>query len=61
MPIDETLNKILKEMWRLDNKLMKKEILEDKEFSFYNEYLPIIQSYYLENHIHWKEKNRLNK
>ena len=59
MPIDENLNKILKEMWRLDNKLMKKEVLEMSEVSFYNENLPIIKNYYLENHIHWKDKLRI--
>jgi hypothetical protein len=59
MPIDEGLNKILKEMWRLDNKLMKKEPLESSEISFYNSNLEIIKSYYWENNIHWKEKERL--
>ncbi len=60
MPIDEGLNKILKEMWRLDNKLMKKEDLELSEKSFYNENLEIIQGYYWENNIHWKEKTKLS-
>ena len=59
MPIDEGLNKILKEMWRLDNKLMKKEEFDPSERSFYNEHLEIIKSYYWENNIHWKEKERL--
>jgi hypothetical protein len=59
MPIDENLNTILKEMWRLDNKLMKKESLELSETRFYNEHLEIIQSYYWENNIHWKEKKRI--
>ncbi len=61
MPIDENLNKILKEMWRLDNKLMKKEPLEMSEVKFYNANLEIIQSYYWENNIHWKEKTRINE
>ena len=61
MPIDENLNKILKEMWRLDNSLMKKELLTDKEVSFYNEHLEIIKHYYVENYIHWKDKEKLNK
>ena len=60
MPIDENLNKILKEMWRIDNKLMKKEELEATERSFYNSNLDIIKSYYWENNIHWKDKERLN-
>ncbi len=59
MPIDENLNKILKEMWRIDNKLMKKETLESSEISFYNSNLDIIQNYYRENHIHWKDKDRI--
>ncbi len=61
MPIDQNLNTLLKEMWRIDNKLMKKEPLELSEISFYNENLEIIKNYYWENNIHWKEKTRLNK
>ncbi len=60
MAIDENLNKILKEMWRIDNKLMKKELLESAEVSFYNENLEIIKDYYWENNIHWKDKIRLS-
>ena len=60
MAIDENLNKILKEMWRIDNKLMKKEPLEVSETSFYNENLEIIKDYYWENNIHWKDKIRLS-
>jgi hypothetical protein len=60
MPIDENLNSILKEMWRLDNKMMKKESLEDSEVKFYNSNLEIIKNYYWENNIHWKEKERLD-
>lgn len=61
MPIDENLNVLLKEVWRIDNKIMKKEELTDKEKSFYNEHLPIIKDYYVENYIYWKEKERLDK
>lgn len=61
MAIDENLNKILKEMWRIDNKMMKKEVLELSEISFYNENLEIIKDYYWENNIHWKNKERLNR
>lgn len=61
MAIDENLNLILKEVWRIDNKLMKKEPLEDSEFAFYNENLPIIKDYYVENYIYWKDKIRLEK
>ncbi len=60
MPIDENLNKILKEMWRLDNKLMKKEPLEMSEVQFYNVNLEIIKDYYWENNIHWKDKTRIS-
>ena len=59
MPIDQNLNILLKEVWRIDNKIMKKEELTEKEKSFYNEHLPIIKDYYVENYIYWKEKNRL--
>ena len=58
MPIDENLNKILKEMWRLDNMLMKRETLSEEELKFYNQNLSIIKDYYYENHIHWKDKDR---
>ncbi len=61
MAIDENLNLILKEVWRIDNKLMKKEELEDSERAYYNEHLPIIKDYYVENYIYWKDKNRLEK
>ena len=61
MPIDENLNKILKEMWRLDNKLMKKESLEISETRFYNENLKIIKDYYWENNIHWRDKSRIQE
>ena len=60
MPIDENLNRILKEMWRIDNKLMKKETLEPSEISFFNSNLDIIKDYYRENHIHWKDKERIS-
>ncbi len=60
MPIDESLNKILKEMWRIDNKRMKKEVMEHSEISFFNSNLEIIKDYYRENHIHWKDQEKLN-
>ncbi len=61
MPIDENLNRILKEMWRLDNKLMKKESLEVSETRFYNDNLKIIKDYYWENNIHWRDKSRIQE
>lgn len=59
MPIDENLNRLLKEVWRIDNRLMKKELLSEQETSFYNENLPIIKDYYTENYIYWRDKNRI--
>jgi hypothetical protein len=59
MPIDENLNRILKEMWRLDNKLMKHETLEPDEVKFYNQNLKIIKDYYWENNIYWRDKIKL--
>ena len=61
MPIDEGLNVILKQMWALDNKLMKNDPLEEKEISFYNEHLEIIKHYYVENYIHWKDKEKIKR
>lgn len=57
MAIDEVLNKILKEMWRLDEKMTSGHILDETEMDFYNKNLPTIQEYYIHNSEYWGEKN----
>ncbi len=59
MPVEETLNKILKEMWRIDEKLAAGEVLENAEREFYNEHLITIQTYYAANNEHWEERSML--
>lgn len=56
MPVEEKLNKILKEMWRLDEKVAGRQPLEADETDFYNLHLETIQKYYNENGRYWKEK-----
>jgi hypothetical protein len=52
MPIDQELNKILKEMWSLD----EKENLNDSEKEFYNNNLDTIKNYYFTNNKYWQGK-----
>ena len=56
MPIDQQLNVILKEMWRIDEKDSRGEALSPEERSFYNEHLGAIARYYRENDSYWNEK-----
>ena len=56
MAIDEALNKILKEMWRLDEKISLNEQLNHKESDFYCIHLPDIKNYYLKNSHYWNNK-----
>ena len=57
--VDESLNKILKEMWRLDEKIISGEQLIDIEKDFYNTNLAVIKNYYENNRNYWQEKNIL--
>lgn len=52
MPIDQELNKVLKEMWALD----EKENLNDSEKDFYNNNLDKIKNYYFKNNRYWQDK-----
>ena len=56
MALDEELNKILKEVWRIDEKNVKGENLLPEEMEFYNKNLPTIKSYYTDQYLYWKEK-----
>lgn len=57
MPVEPELNKILKEMWRLDEKRVLGEALQEEELVFYNTHLEVIQNYYESNHTYWTSRN----
>lgn len=59
MAIDQELNKILKEMWRLDEKIVAGESLIETEKVFYNQYLETISNYYEKNGEYWQYKTKL--
>lgn len=56
MALDQKLNSILKEMWRLDEKIIKGEMLEEYEQEFYSKNIEIIQKYYASNSEYWNNK-----
>ncbi len=57
---DESLNKILKEMWRLDEKNSLGGELHEDEKSFWNAHLHIIKEYYAKNQSYWGSKTQLS-
>lgn len=59
MPVEPALNTILKEMWRLDEKLLAGQRLEAEEMVFYNQHLATIQEYYDINNSYWQRKQTL--
>ena len=56
MPLEENLNKILKRMWLLDEKMNNGEMLDTEEKEFYSTNLLVIKKYYEENNLYWKNK-----
>lgn len=56
MPIDQETSKILKEMWRLDEKKGNKEDISPEEQDFFNQHLSVVQEYYHAMHIYWQPK-----
>ncbi len=60
MAIDIEVNKILKEMWRLDEMLVTGGSLSPAEKDFYNTNLSIIINYYNQNNQYWKDKTALS-
>lgn len=58
---DLELNKILKEMWRLDEKLLAGEYLASNEADFYDLNLSKIKKYYKDNDEYWSKKSLLEK
>ncbi len=56
MALNQELNKILKEMWRLDEKIFSGEELNKIETEFYKQNIYKIQEYYSKNNLYWKNK-----
>lgn len=56
MPVEESLNKILKEMWRIDEKSAAGEDLSFEESNFYNQNLQTIKNYYQNHNAYWQKK-----
>ena len=61
MAQDLELNKILKEMWMLDEKLLSAESLSSEEVDFYDQNLSRIKNYYFSNNEYWSNKGLLEK
>lgn len=59
MAIDKELNIILKEMWRLDDKLKAGESFVIDESLFYALHIRTITAYYESNARYWKMKSKL--
>lgn len=53
MPVNRNLNTILKEMWRLHEKLDNNQYFETSESVYWHQHLQIIKDYYEENAIKW--------
>ena len=60
MPQDLTLNQLLKEIWKLDEKITAGETLTGEEKKFYNENLPVIVKYYQDNSDYWNNRQPLS-
>lgn len=56
MALDEELNSILKEMWRIDEKIQDRQELDNNEKEFYTKNLETIQKYYTSNSNYWNNK-----
>jgi len=54
--LPEDINKILKEMWRLDESLSKGEILSTDDQIFFNTNLEVIKEYYQRQDAYWQDK-----
>lgn len=59
MPINQERNIILKELWRIDEKLLSGELLETNEKEFFNTNLQTIKDYYREFAEYWANKKSL--
>jgi hypothetical protein len=59
MPVEQTLNAILKQMWVIDEKVSSAEIISEEERDFYNANLVAIKDYYEKNDIFWSKKKSI--
>lgn len=59
MSLNEQLNIILKEMWRLEEKNIAGSQLDTTEKDFYNTHISDIKDYYSKNNSYWQSKNHL--
>lgn len=59
MPVEPTLNKTLKEMWIIDEKIDSGEVLTQNEKDFYNINLSTIKKYYKEYAAHWELRTNI--
>lgn len=57
--LPEDINKILKEMWRLDEYLSKGEMLSTDDQVFFNTNLQVIKDYYEKQNAYWQNKEVL--
>jgi hypothetical protein len=55
------LNIVLKEMWRLDEKLSAGEQLSTEEDQFFADNLQVISDYYKKNCRYWREKKKAHE
>ena len=60
MPVEQNLNKILKEMWRIDEVLISGKSITDTEKEFFNNNLPTIKNYYESNNKYWGSREILD-
>lgn len=56
MALNPELNIILKEMWRLDEKTLEGQVMDEKESEFYAMHLETIKNYYSSNSDYWQKK-----
>lgn len=59
MPVEPALNTILKEMWRLQEKMDAGALMSESEQEFYNQNLNRIQEYYRDNETYWASKTKI--
>lgn len=56
MAQDKELNVLIKEMWRIDEKMKEGETLTEVEQDFFEKHLATIASYYHANNKYWNNK-----
>ena len=56
MAQDLVLNQLLKEVWKIDEKITSGETLTEAEKEFYNTNIPTILKYYQDNSDYWNQR-----